>query len=456
MKVLIKGAGDLASGIACRLHHCGMDVVMTEIGIPTTVRRTVAFSPAIYEGIAEVEGIEGVRCDSLEEMVIAVAERKIPVLEDPECQLAMEWRPDVVVDAIIAKKNLGTTIRDAKIVIGVGPGFTAGADCHCVVETKRGHDLGRVLWKGSAVPNTGVPGMIGGYAKERIIRASGDGIFKGMCRIGDLVEKGQLVGMAGENPIYAEIPGVVRGLLQDGVPVKMGMKSGDIDPRAVVGSCYTVSDKARAIGGGVLEAILTLQTRISRQELPAALVMMAAGNSERFGENKLLYPVNGKPMYEHLADQVNGLAESVFQKKIVVTQYPELAEHMKKRGFQVCLNDQPELGISHSVHLGAEEAWKWEPDAAICFAVSDQPYLRGTTLEMLIRQWKASGKGIGALAYHEEIGNPVVFAEKYRKELMELTGDKGGKRVVKRHMDDLYLMEVEDAEELRDLDTKPV
>ena len=201
MKVLIKGAGDLASGIACRLHHCGMDVVMTEIGIPTTVRRTVAFSPAIYEGKAEVEGIEGVRCDSLEEMVIAVAERKIPVLEDPECQLAMEWRPDVVVDAIIAKKNLGTTIRDAKIVIGVGPGFTAGADCHCVVETKRGHDLGRVLWKGSAVPNTGVPGMIGGYAKERIIRASGDGIFKGMCRIGDLVEKGQLVGKAGENPI---------------------------------------------------------------------------------------------------------------------------------------------------------------------------------------------------------------------------------------------------------------
>ena len=147
MKVLIKGAGDLASGIACRLHHCCMDVVMTEIGILTTVRLTVAFSPAIYEGIAEVEGIEGVRCDSLEEMVIAVAERKIPVLEDPECQLAMEWRPDVVVDAIIAKKNLGTTIRDAKIVIGVGPGFTAGADCHCVVETKRGHDLGRVLWK---------------------------------------------------------------------------------------------------------------------------------------------------------------------------------------------------------------------------------------------------------------------------------------------------------------------
>lgn len=298
--------------------------------------------------------------------------------------------------------------------------------------------------------------MIGGYAKERIIRASGDGIFKGMCRIGDLVEKGQLVGMAGENPIYAEIPGVVRGLLQDGVPVKMGMKSGDIDPRAVVGSCYTVSDKARAIGGGVLEAILTLQTRISRQELPTALVMLAAGNSERFGENKLLYPVNGKPMYEHLADQVNGLAENVFQKKIVVTQYPELAEHMKKRGFQVCLNDQPELGISHSVHLGVEEAWKWETDAAICFAVSDQPYLRGTTLEMLIRQWKASGKGIGALAYHGEIGNPVVFVEKYRKELMELTGDKGGKRVVKRHMDDLYLMEVEDAEELRDLDTKPV
>ena len=137
MKVLIKGAGDLASGIACRLHHSGMDVVMTEIGVPTTVRRTVAFSPAIYEKRAEVEGIEGVRCDSLEKLILAVAQRKIPVLEDPQCQLAMEWKPDVVVDAIIAKKNLGTSITDAKIVIGVGPGFTAGVDCHCVVETKR-------------------------------------------------------------------------------------------------------------------------------------------------------------------------------------------------------------------------------------------------------------------------------------------------------------------------------
>ena len=135
MKVLIKGAGDLASGIACRLYHCGMDVVMTEIGIPTTVRRTVAFSPAIYEGKAEVEGIEGVRCDSMEEMVIAVAERKIPVLEDPECQLAMEWRPDVVVDAIIAKKNLGTTKEMAPLVIALGPGFTAGEDVDVIIET---------------------------------------------------------------------------------------------------------------------------------------------------------------------------------------------------------------------------------------------------------------------------------------------------------------------------------
>ena len=454
MKVLIKGAGDLASGIACRLHHSGMDVVMTEIGVPTTVRRTVALSPAIYEKQAEVEGIEGVRCDSLEKLILAVAQRKIPVLEDPQCQLAMEWKPDVVVDAIIAKKNLGTSITDAKIVIGVGPGFTAGVDCHCVVETKRGHDLGRVLWKGSAVPNTGVPGMIGGYAKERIIRASGDGIFKGMCQIGDLVEKGQLVGMAGENPIYAEIPGVVRGLLQDGVPVKAGMKSGDIDPRAVVESCYTVSDKARAIGGGVLEAILTLQTRNGRQDLPVVLVMLAAGNSERFGENKLLYPVDGKPMYEHLADQIEELNEDIFQKKIVVTQYPQIAEKMENRGFEVCLNEHPELGISYSVRLAAEKAWNWKRDAAVCFAVSDQPYLKGETLKGLMDQWRASGKGIGALAFQGEIGNPVVFAQQYQKELMELTGDKGGKRIVKRHMDDLFLMEVKDPQELRDLDTK--
>lgn len=255
-KVLIKGAGDLASGIALRLHRSGFAVVMTETAVPTTVRRTVAFSPAVYEGTCRVEDVEGVFCVTLKEAEQAVAANRIAVLVDETAAIRKTWKPDVLVDAILAKRNLGTRIDDAPTVIGVGPGFTAGVDCHCVVETKRGHYLGRCIWEGSAIPNTGVPGMIGGYAMERLIKATGDGIFCGRVSIGDQVRKGDLVGYAGSVPVYALIDGVVRGLLQDGVLVTAGMKSGDIDPRCEVSHCYTVSDKASSIGGGVLEGIL--------------------------------------------------------------------------------------------------------------------------------------------------------------------------------------------------------
>ncbi|MEG7530055.1 MAG: selenium-dependent molybdenum cofactor biosynthesis protein YqeB [Hungatella sp.] len=256
MKVLIKGAGDLASGIACRLHRCGFELVMTDIAVPTTVRRTVAFSPAVYLGSTQVEDITGVLCESLEEIKKVIGHHQIAIVVDETGAIKDLWKPDVLVDAIIAKQNLGTTIFDAETVVGVGPGFTAGEDCHCVVETKRGHDLGRCIWSGSAIPNSGVPGMIGGYDKERIIRAGADGRFCGAVSIGDLVEKGQIVGRVEETLIYAEVSGVVRGLLQDGVAVRIGMKSGDIDPRGVISSCFTISDKASAIGGGVLEGML--------------------------------------------------------------------------------------------------------------------------------------------------------------------------------------------------------
>lgn len=255
-RVLIKGAGDLASGIALRLHRSGFSVVMTETAVPTTVRRTVAFSPAVYLGETRVEDVAGIRCTTPEEVQEATAAGKIAVLVDETAQIKESWRPAVLVDAILAKRNLGTEIEDAPTVIGIGPGFCAGEDCHCVVETKRGHYLGRCIWEGGAIPNTGVPGMIGGYAMERLIKATGDGIFRGKAAIGDVVKKGDLVGYAGDTPIYALIDGVVRGLLQDGVPVTTGMKSGDIDPRCEVRHCYTVSDKASSIGGGVLEAIL--------------------------------------------------------------------------------------------------------------------------------------------------------------------------------------------------------
>ena len=261
MKILIKGAGDLASGIACRLHRSGFLVVMTEKPVPTTVRRTVAFSRAVYEDRTKVEDITGILCRSIKEVEEALSNDQVAVVVDEECKIREKWNPDAVVDAIIAKKNLGTRITDADIVVGVGPGFTAGKDCHCVVETKRGHDLGRCIWNGSAIPNTGVPGIIGGYDKERIIRAVDNGMFHPAVTIGTVVQLNDVVGYVNDAPVLAQVGGVVRGLLQDGVTVFRGMKSGDIDPRGVTGHCYTISDKASAIGGGVLEAILSLQKK---------------------------------------------------------------------------------------------------------------------------------------------------------------------------------------------------
>ena len=256
-KIWIRGAGDLATGIALRLYRSGFDIVMSDIAVPTTVRRTVAFSPAVYTGEASVEGITGKLCENISMIDTVMESGCIPVIVDPSGEIMKEYKPDIIVDAIIAKTNIGTKITDADIVIGVGPGFEAGVDCHAVVETKRGHNLGRVLWSGSAYPNTGVPGNIGGYTVERIIRATADGVFRAKVNIGDYVKAGDLLAYCDETPVYANIDGIVRGLLQDGVKVKTGMKSGDVDPRAEKEYCFTVSDKASAIGGGVLEAILS-------------------------------------------------------------------------------------------------------------------------------------------------------------------------------------------------------
>ena len=261
MLVLIKGAGDLATGVAVRLHRAGIEMVMTDIALPTAVRRTVAFSQCIYDGSATVEGITARRVANKEEALALLAQGEIPVLVDPEANILRELPFDAVVDIIIAKYNVGTKITDAPVVIGVGPGFTAGVDCHGVVETMRGHDLGRVLTEGSALPNTGVPGVIGGYDKERIIRASADGIFEPAAQIGDTVAAGDVVAYVSGVPVYALIPGVVRGMLPAGLSVKKGMKSGDIDPRCERKNCFTISDKSRAIGGGVLEGLLYLSRR---------------------------------------------------------------------------------------------------------------------------------------------------------------------------------------------------
>ena len=257
MLVLIRGAGDLASGVALRLHRAQFPVVMTDIAQPTAIRRTVCFSQAIRFGQAVVEDAEGVRCETAQEVKRALDEGKIPVLPDPEAKSRAWLHPDVLVDGILAKKNLGTKITDAPLVIALGPGFCAGRDCHAVIETMRGHTLGRVIWDGEPLPNTNIPGLIGGFAGERVLRAPDTGVFHQLRDIGALVESGEAVGEVNGQPMLCTISGVLRGILPDGTPVVKGMKSGDVDPRANVKSCYTVSDKASAIAGGVLEAILS-------------------------------------------------------------------------------------------------------------------------------------------------------------------------------------------------------
>lgn len=258
MLILIKGAGDIATGIAVRLKNAGMQVVMTEIAIPTTVRRSVAFSRAVYEGSAVVENITARLVLDFAQIPAVLQRDEIPVLIDPRCEVLKSIHFDAVVDSILAKKNLSTDPTQAPMVIGVGPGFSVPQDCHCVIETQRGHDLGRCIYQGCAAKNTGIPGEIGGYTVERLLRAPCDGIFHPILAIGDIVKTGQTVAMVDDQPVTAQIDGIVRGLLQDNVPVKIGMKSGDIDPRGCYEHCFTVSDKARAVGGGVLEAILHL------------------------------------------------------------------------------------------------------------------------------------------------------------------------------------------------------
>jgi xanthine dehydrogenase accessory factor len=256
MLVVIKGAGDLASGIALRLHHAGFGIAMTEIASPLSVRRAVSFSQAVYEGRKQVEDITAVLVDDEAGMKRAFQEKQIAVFIDPAASIVRRFKPAALVDAVMAKKNTGTAITDAPVVIGVGPGFTAGVDCHTVIETQRGHTLGRVITEGCALPNTGIPGDIGGYTIERLLRCPADGVFEAVASIGDRVKKGDTVAMVETFSVKAEIDGILRGILPSGISVKRGMKAGDVDPRCEGEHCFTVSDKALSIGGGVLEAFL--------------------------------------------------------------------------------------------------------------------------------------------------------------------------------------------------------
>lgn len=270
--IVVRGAGDLATGTIHRLKKAGFRLLVLEAEHPAAIRRQVALSEAVYAGSARVEDVEAVRMD------VDLAEKKnrkelleqemeqiwkkdgVPVLVDPAGLSIAALRPAVVVDAILAKKNLGTTKEMAPLVIALGPGFTAGEDVDVVIETKRGHNLGRVIRSGSAVPNTGIPGIIGGYGKERVMHAQEEGILRNAASIGDIVEARAVIAEIetenGTVPVEASLSGLLRGLIRDGYPVTKGFKIADIDPRKEeLQNCFTISDKARCIAGSVLEVI---------------------------------------------------------------------------------------------------------------------------------------------------------------------------------------------------------
>jgi xanthine dehydrogenase accessory factor len=258
VKVLVRGGGDLASGVVYRLHRAGTQVMVTELAQPLVIRRAVAFAAAVYEGVVEIESIVCRRVEALEDALVVIGRGEVAVLVDPQAVAIEEWQPDVVVDAILAKRNVGTRITDAPLVIGLGPGFVAGSDVHAVVETKRGHYLGRVLLEGSAAPDTGIPGDVMGHTVERVLRAPRAGVLRARKQIGEDIAEGDAAADVDGSPVIAQIGGVIRGLLAEGLTVTEGIKVGDVDPRGIRDHCFTVSDKALAIGGGVLEAVLRL------------------------------------------------------------------------------------------------------------------------------------------------------------------------------------------------------
>lgn len=267
--VLIKGAGDLATGAAWRLHRCGFPVVMTELPRPLAVRRAVSFAQAVFDGEHTVEGVTA-RLSLVEDVADVLAANEIPVLIDTDTDCLPEIAPTVLVDARVAKRNIDTSIDDAPLVVALGPGYVVGIDCHAVIETNRSHNLGRVIWQGSAEENTGNPGSLPGVPDDtsRVLRAGVSGRFISFANIGDRLPSGDTIGViqrpgGEEAPVLAPFTGVVRGLIHESTPVNTGMKIGDMDPRIDAKNAFTISDKSLAIGGGVLEAILTW---LNRQE----------------------------------------------------------------------------------------------------------------------------------------------------------------------------------------------
>ncbi|MFL7837472.1 MAG: selenium-dependent molybdenum cofactor biosynthesis protein YqeB [Candidatus Promineifilaceae bacterium] len=258
--IIVRGGGDLGTGVVYRLFKTGFPVLVLELPDPLVVRREVALASAVLEGEIQIEDMTGRLADDVPEALSLIDQGIIPVLISADLEpviAALPLPPTAVIDGRIAKRNIDTRIDQAPLVIGLGPGFSAGQDCHAVVETKRGHTLGRVIWQGSAIPNTGTPGIVAGKGAERVLRAPQDGLVQWQAAIGDQVLSGEVMGDVNGAAVKAPFDGVVRGLIAPGTAVSKGYKIGDVDARADREACFTISDKALAIGGGVLEAVLT-------------------------------------------------------------------------------------------------------------------------------------------------------------------------------------------------------
>jgi xanthine dehydrogenase accessory factor len=264
LPTLIRGGGDLATGIAFRLHRSGFPVIVLELPRPLVVRRRVALATAVLEQEIGIEGMIGRLTSSFPEALSLAQSGLVPVLVSPQLPPDSLEKTAVLIDARMTKRNIDTTINQAPLVIALGPGFEAGKDCHAIIETMRGHSLGRVIWQGKAIPNTGTPGIMAGKGAERVIRAPAAGAVTWQVEIGDVVHKGQLLGTVAGKVMNAPFEGVLRGLIAPGTAVTQNLKIGDLDARADVSASFTISDKALAIGGGVLEAVLSWMNRYEK------------------------------------------------------------------------------------------------------------------------------------------------------------------------------------------------
>ncbi len=255
--IYVRGGGDLATGVAARLHRCGFHVVVAEVERPRAVRRLVSLAEAIYQGTVEIEDLRGVRVAGALAALQSLQRGVIPVMVDPDADALAPLEPVALIDARMRKKPPEKKFSSVPLVVGLGPGFTAGETCDVVIETKRGHHLGRAIWNGQAAEDTGVPGEVSGHAVDRVLRAPADGRLTPQVVLGAMLKKDDCIATFDELEVRAPFDGVLRGLIHESVEVSQGEKIGDVDPRLDPRHCIEISDKSLAVGGGVLESLLS-------------------------------------------------------------------------------------------------------------------------------------------------------------------------------------------------------